>query len=449
VPALVLSKVDAGNPVGPSSDVTYTLTLRNIGNAAATGVTITDPVPSNTTFVSADSGGTNIGGTVTWSNLSVPAGASVTVQFTVSIADALKKQVTSIINDGMKATSAQGPFTTGSPFITPIAPPYAVSITPATQTDGGKVGSSVSYAITVKNLGFNADKYTMSAVSAWATTFYDATCATTLTTTPTLSAGASTSVCVKVAIPPAAANGATNTATVTATSVASPTVSASATIKTIAVTEGATLLVDNDGNGPDVQAYYTTALTTAGVTFSIWDLSTDSNLPLNYLMSFTNVVWFTGNSFPGPIAPYEAKLTSFLNGGGRLFISGQDLLDGAAGKSTFVSTYLHVTWDGSETQNDKRTVNVNGVATSPVTGGTTTIGAVPLDHSVLGNSFEDRITPNGGALVAFTDDSVAADALSYSGTYKVVFLAFPLEAYGTAAQKADLVTRVMNFFAAP
>jgi hypothetical protein len=41
------------------------------------------------------------------------------------------------------------------------------------------------------------------------------------------------------------------------------------------------------------------------------------------------------------------------------------------------------------------------------------------------------------------------DALSYAGTYKVVFLAFPLEAYGTAAQKADLVTRAKNFFAAP
>src|SRR5262249_25195829 len=43
VPAFVLSKVDAGKPVGPSSEVTYTLTLRNIGNADATGVTITDP----------------------------------------------------------------------------------------------------------------------------------------------------------------------------------------------------------------------------------------------------------------------------------------------------------------------------------------------------------------------------------------------------------------------
>ena len=37
-PALVLSKVDAGKPVGPGSNVDYTITLKNIGNADATGV---------------------------------------------------------------------------------------------------------------------------------------------------------------------------------------------------------------------------------------------------------------------------------------------------------------------------------------------------------------------------------------------------------------------------
>ena len=83
------------------------------------------------------------------------------------------------------------------------------------------------------------------------------------------------------------------------------------------------------------------------------------------------------------------------------------------------------------------------MAGSPVTNG---IGAVPLDHSVLGNSFEDRITPINGALAAYTDDSTSPDALSFSGSYKVVFLAFPLEEYGTAGERADVFTRVMTFF---
>src|SRR5256886_4044097 len=123
-------------------------------------------------------------------------------------------------------------------------------------------------------------------------------------------------------------------------------------------------------------------------------------------------------------------------------MSGQDILDQAAGTTLFVQNYLHIDWDGSETQNDKETASVHGVAGSLTDG----IGAVPIDHSVLGAAFEDQITPSDGASQIFTDDTSATDALSFNGTYKVVFLAFPLEAYGTAAQKANLVTRVMTFF---
>ena len=80
---------------------------------------------------------------------------------------------------------------------------------------------------------------------------------------------------------------------------------------------------------------------------------------------------------------------------------------------------------------------MHGVAGNPVTDG---IGAVPLDHTSSAARFEDQITPIGGALPAFTDDATAAATRCRSpGSYKVVFLAFPFEAYGTAAEKADLM----------
>jgi hypothetical protein len=350
--------------------------------------------------------------------------------------------VDSIVNDGMKATAAGGFFTTGSPFITPIAPPYGVSVSPATQLDGGRVGTSVPYTVTVRNLGFNSDSYALSATSGWAASFFDATCTTPLTTVGPLAAGASANVCVKIAVPAAAANGATNEATVTATSVASPGVSASVAVKTIAVAVN-TLLVDNDNNAPNVQAFYSAALTANGIQFSTWDLAEDKNLPTNYTKAFKNVVWFAGNSYPGPVLPYEATLRAFLDNGGRLIMSGQDILDQAAGTTPFVHDYLHISWDGTETQNDKPTNAVHGVAGNAVTNG---LGAVPLDHSVLGAAFEDKITPINGAAIAFTDDAADADALSFSGSYKVVFLAFGMESYGTAAQKADLIARTFAFF---
>ena len=160
-------------------------------------------------------------------------------------------------------------------------------------------------------------------------------------------------------------------------------------------------------------------------------------MPESYLAAHQNVIMFTGNSYPAPIGPYETELAQFLDGGGRLLMSGQDILDQAAGRTAFVQDYLHIDWDGSETQNDKATTAVHSVAGNPVADG---IGTVPLDHSVLGANFEDQITPIAPATAAFTDDAAEANALTAAeGTYKVMFLAFPFEAYGSASDKADLM----------
>jgi hypothetical protein len=313
---------------------------------------------------------------------------------------------------------------------------------PASQTDGAKPGKNVTYQVALRNLGYKTDHYNMSAGGAgtFPVTFYDSTCTTAAPATPDVSPGATVNVCVKVSIP---TNGSgTSTSTITATSAGSPAISASATVNTIAVTTD-TLLVKEDGNAPpNLQTYYTTALTTAGVPFMIWDLDANANITQGFMLSFKHIVWYTGNSFPGPIRPYEAKLKAFLDGGGNLLISGQDLLDGSAGTTTFVKQYLHVDWNGTEVQNDKATKNVNGVVGTLTAG----VGKVPIDSSVLGNNFMDQITPIAPAVGIFTDDAAKWDALAFKGTYRVVFLAFPLEEYGTAQQKADLVKLVMTFF---
>jgi uncharacterized repeat protein (TIGR01451 family) len=461
-PALVLSKVDSGVPVGPGSTIDYTLTLHNIGNAAATGVTITDPIPRHTTFVSASGGGTLHGGTVRWTGLSVPVGVpgvggSISVHLKVKIDPGLSSSVKSIVNDGFKATSAQRVTATGSPTVTPIAPPFGVSLSPAAQTGGAQVGQSQNYTVTLKNLGYKTDTYNLtSSAGAFTVSFYAANCTTPQTTTPPVISGATLDICVNVAVPNGTAAGTSVTSTITATSVGSPTVSASVTITTIAVTTD-TLLVGEDGSGPgstapNVSAYYKDALTAAGAPYTFWDLGANPNLPIKYMTAFKNIVWYTGTSYPGPLAPYEGNLTTFLQGGGHLFMSGQDILDQGAGTTDFVKNYLHIAWDGTERQNDILTNHVTSSPSNPITG---SIGVVPLDLSVLGGptlAFMDEITivKDSGAIPAFTDDNSATDALSYNGTYKVVFLAFPFEEYGgpitTPAQRTDLMKRVVVSF---
>jgi uncharacterized repeat protein (TIGR01451 family) len=443
-PALIVSKADGGKPVGPGSTIDYTVTVRNVGNADATGVTVTDLVPANTTVSSVGDGGSSAAGTVTWSGQTVPAGGSIALHYSVTIGDIDPATVHQIVDDGLTVTADGGFGTTGSPHVTPIAPQFAVSAEPADQAGGARVGQSATYRVTLTNDGYGTDHYALSTTSGWPATTYANDCTTPEATTPDVAAGDTSTVCVKVAVPAGAANDSSNDTTLTAVSAADSSVSATAKMTTYAVSTD-TLLVDEDGDAPDVSSYYKGALTDDHVPFGYWDLAANPVLPETYLDAHTKVVWFTGNSYPAPLSGYEDELQGFLDGHGSLFMSGQDILDQSAGTTPFVRNYLHISWDGSEVQNDKPTTAVHSVTGNPVTNG---IGAVPLDHTVLGANFEDRITPNGGALAAFTDDSAATDALTYSsGTdYHVVFLAFPFEAYGSAGDKATLMHRALTWF---
>lgn len=93
VNAVKSSSPASGSTVPAGSQVTYTISLTNAGHAGATE-TVADVVPTGTTFVSATAGGADNAGTVTWTNVSVPAGTTsanpVQVSFvvTVDLADA-------------------------------------------------------------------------------------------------------------------------------------------------------------------------------------------------------------------------------------------------------------------------------------------------------------------------------------------------------------------------
>ncbi len=321
----------------------------------------------------------------------------------------------------------------------PAAPAHAVTLSPTSQKGGGRVGAAATYTVKLTNSGYQADSYAVASSSTWAASVYAPGCTTPLSTTATVQPGDSVDLCVQVNVPAGASNADTSGTTLTATSAADASVKASTTLTTIAVSVD-TLVVDQDLGAPDVESYYENALATA---YSYWDLSADPALPLSMLTAHKKVIWFTGNTYPGPITTYEAELAAFLDGGGRLFMSGQDILDQSAGTTAFVHDYLHINWDGTDRQNDLPTSAVHAVTANPVTNG---IGTVALDHSVLNASYEDQVTPISPAVAAFTDDTSAPDALTVTaGAYKVVFLGFPFEAYGTAADKADLMGRVLSY----
>ena len=156
----MVSKADTGVPVGPGSDIDYTITVRNIGNAAATGVTVSDPLPANTTFVSAGQGGQVQSGKVVWTGLTVPAGGSVALTFTVSISASLPSSVDAIVNDGIAVTASGGVGTTGQPAHDPDrARARGDASTRRRRPGAPRSGTSATYTVHVTNEGYQPDSY--------------------------------------------------------------------------------------------------------------------------------------------------------------------------------------------------------------------------------------------------------------------------------------------------
>jgi uncharacterized repeat protein (TIGR01451 family) len=82
---LSASIADSPDPVATGGNLTYTITTFNSGPDAATGVTVTDPLPAGTTFVDATGGCTPSGNTVTCSIGNLASGATATSNIVVNV----------------------------------------------------------------------------------------------------------------------------------------------------------------------------------------------------------------------------------------------------------------------------------------------------------------------------------------------------------------------------
>lgn len=84
VPQKTVAKPEGGDTLKVGDVLTYTIGYKNTEDTAAT-VTITDKLPAGLTFVSADNGGVEQDGTITWAIADVQAGAEGAVTFTAKV----------------------------------------------------------------------------------------------------------------------------------------------------------------------------------------------------------------------------------------------------------------------------------------------------------------------------------------------------------------------------
>jgi len=132
------------------ANLTYTISVTNLGPSSASSVTVTDTLPANVTFVSASGGGVNNSGIATWSLGTLANGQVSNVTLTV----------TAPASGTLTNTASVASPTTDSNSTNNVTPPVITSLSPVADLAIGKsgpalvtYGNNFNYTISVTNFG--------------------------------------------------------------------------------------------------------------------------------------------------------------------------------------------------------------------------------------------------------------------------------------------------------
>jgi uncharacterized repeat protein (TIGR01451 family) len=99
LPDLVIHQENDQSRVRPGQRLTYTLTITNVGQRDATGVTVSDSLPAQgLSFIAASDGGSESGGRVSWPPFALAAGGRATRTVSVVLGNPMPTEVTVITN---------------------------------------------------------------------------------------------------------------------------------------------------------------------------------------------------------------------------------------------------------------------------------------------------------------------------------------------------------------
>ncbi len=216
------------------------------------------------------------------------------------------------------------------------------------------------------------------------------------------------------------------------------------------------LFVDDDDGLNNVEQYYFNALKHLGVTFDTWNRNSQGELPFDYLQKYKVVVWACEWAFPSLDISDRNILTAYLNSGGGLFLSGQDigwdladssgsefLLSNGASK-IFYEKYLKAKYISDDAKNN----NLTGVSGNSISENMTIVRNQPGRSS--SEQFPDVIDPINGSNYCFIyngGDFVGKNgAISYSKEFKVVYFGFGgFESISDSVKRNIVMERVIKF----
>lgn len=230
-PNLVLDKDDLHNTVTPGQNQVYTVTVHNIGPVPATGVSVTDTLPSDVTFISATAtaGFTCTGTTTVTCTGDLPPNAGTAIKITVKVSDTASGPITNTasatVTDELDPADNSDSVTTAvgasgfdlaiSDIVDtpdPVQPGRTVTYTYQVTNNGTATASNVLVRASVPSDGI--DFVSGNGSEGFACTYTDASPHGTLDCTGDLGPGVATTITVKLLVTAGAPPSFTYSATV-------------------------------------------------------------------------------------------------------------------------------------------------------------------------------------------------------------------------------------------
>lgn len=213
------------------------------------------------------------------------------------------------------------------------------------------------------------------------------------------------------------------------------------------------LLVDDDdgssfGSPMDRESYYKSALDSLSIPYDYWDAKTA--LPDSTSMSsYQYVIWFTGDNRPNALnAARVTLLRNFLNRGGRLLLTGQNIAEqlSTSADSTFLRDYLKAGFVGNCAPQ-----RISGTQWDPIGMGDSVWVSTFDGASNQASADILQVLPGANRPFDYESPCTGAAATAFAGPagYRVVFFGFGLEAIVNTktgfAKRWTVIQRALDF----
>lgn len=228
-------------------------------------------------------------------------------------------------------------------------------------------------------------------------------------------------------------------------------------IRTFTTLSPAPILFVDDDEGAAFETHFRTALNANALSFDEWNVFAGSRLPAAAnLSSYSLVIWNTGAEIDAPQSGLSEEeqnaIAAYLNAGGRIFLSGQDILFNGVSPE-FLQNYLKIASYVDDAIAGAHTES--GVPGSQITHGMTLPIAIPDGYPVL---LADAVEPVPGAngLLLHHQPAItpAWSGVSYHGNYSaggfgMVFSSLPFESISSSDpqpnNQTEFLRRIVQF----